>query len=233
MGIIRALLRLSLFFWVIGIGGFLYYKYMTWQTESLVPLQQQLETAKQQLTRLQKQNRDAETFEKERDARFQELQTLAEQFNQALEKLPRSADTPGLLSNLAEISDRVGVEFTKFEPQPAQSTGFLMENPFKIELKGTFVQIMSFLDEVAHLKRIVTSRSLSLAEPVLRGQTAILKADTTLVTYYFDESGKAAARAQPATSANSGAATSSSSSAEASSAPKAADDDALEGKKGK
>ncbi len=190
MGFIRAILNLPLIIWIIAIGGYLYYTHVNWETDSLIPLQQQVATAKDEFSKIQVQNREAEAFEKERDARFQKLQSLAEEFNKALEKLPRSSDTPGLLSNLAEISDRVGVEFARFEPGRPALNGFLMETPFRVELRGSFVQIMSFLDEVAHLKRIVTGKSLSLKEPTLRGQTAILKAEAVLLTYYFDESAK-------------------------------------------
>lgn len=192
MGLIRALIRLPILLWLTGIGLYLYSSYSTWNTETFIPMKQEIVSTKEQFSKLQKQNAEAETFEKERDTRFQELQSLAEQFNQAIEKLPRSADTPGLLSNLAEISDRVGVEFNKFEPGKTEANGFLMETPFKVELRGTFVQIMSFLDEVAHLKRIVTSKSLVLKEPILRGQNAALKAEAVLVTYYFDENAKIA-----------------------------------------
>ncbi|MEZ4813894.1 MAG: type 4a pilus biogenesis protein PilO [Bdellovibrionota bacterium] len=190
MGLLKALIKLPIIIWVVLIAGYLYYTHMTWQNEEYQPLMLQIESTKEQYASLQKQNRAAETFEKERDSRFQELQKLAEDFNKALEKLPRSSDTPGLLSNLAEISDRVGVEFTRFEPGKAALNGFLMETPFKIQLKGTFVQIMSFLDEVAHLKRIVTGKSVSLKDPVLRGSTAQLTAEAVLVTYYFDESAR-------------------------------------------
>ena len=188
----ESVLRLPLIFWLLVIGGYLYYTHMTWESETLTPLREQVKNTKQQFTQLQKQNKEAEAFGKDRDANFQELQSLAEKFNTALEKLPKSSDTPGLLSNLAEISDRVGLEFARFEPGKAEMNGFLMETPFKIELRGTFVQVMSFLDEVAHLKRIVTGKSLSLKDPTLHGQSALLKAEATLVTYYFDESAKAA-----------------------------------------
>ena len=197
MGLIRALIRLPILLWLTGIGLYLYSSYSSWETETFTPMKQEIVSTKEQFSKVRKQNAEAETFEKERDSRFQELQSLAEQFNQAIEKLPRSADTPGLLSNLAEISDRVGVEFNKFEPGKTEANGFLMETPFKVELRGTFVQIMSFLDEVAHLKRIVTNKSLVLKEPILRGQNAALKAEAILVTYYFDENAKAASVNNP------------------------------------
>lgn len=188
MGFIRAIIKLPWPLWILGIGGYLYYTYYTWENDEFLPLKAQIETTTQQLTKLQKENKEAETFEKERDANFQQLQSLAEEFNKALEKLPKSSDTPGLLSNLAEISDRVGVDFTRFEPGKAALNGFLMETPFKIELKGTFVQIMSFLDEVAHSKRIVSGKSVTFKDPILKGSKAVVTAEAVLVTYYFDES---------------------------------------------
>ncbi len=198
MGLIRALIRLPFVLWVVLIGIYYYVSYDTWQKDIFLPMKAQLETTKEQLAAVQSENRKAETFEKERDTRFQELQSLAENFNSALEKLPKSSDTPGLLSNLAEISDRVGVEFTRFEPGTAALNGVLMETPFKIELKGSFVQIMSFLDEVAHLTRIVSGKSVSFKDPILRGSNAIVTAEAVLVTYYFDENARPAPVTAPA-----------------------------------
>lgn len=198
MGLIRALIRLPILLWIVLIGIYYYVSYDTWQTDIFLPMKAQLESTKEQLANVQSENRKAETFEKERDTRFQELQSLAENFNSALEKLPKSSDTPGLLSNLAEISDRVGVEFTRFEPGTAALNGVLMETPFKIELKGSFVQIMSFLDEVAHLTRIVSGRSVSFKDPILRGSNAIVTAEAVLVTYYFDENARPAPVTAPA-----------------------------------
>lgn len=197
MGLLRALIKLPIILWLTAIGGYLYYSYVSWQSEQFEPLKSQIESTKSQLETLQKQNREAEAFEKERDSRFQELQSLAEEFNRALEKLPKSSDTPGLLSNLAEISDRVGVEFTRFEPGTSALNGFLMETPFKVELKGTFVQIMSFMDEVAHLKRIVAGKSINFKDPILRGSNAQLTAEAVLITYYFDENARPGATPAP------------------------------------
>ena len=43
-----------------------------------------------------------------------------------------------------------------------------METSFKIELKGSFIQIMSFMDEIAHMKRIITTKSISFKDPVIK-----------------------------------------------------------------
>lgn len=199
MGFIRAIIKLPWPLWILGIAGYLYFTYHTWETEEYLPLKAQIETTSEQLAKLQKENKEAETFEKERDSNIQQLQNLAEEFNKALEKLPKSSDTPGILSNLAEISDRVGVDFNRFEPGKPAVNGFLMETPFKVELKGTFVQIMSFLDEVAHLKRIVSGKSVTFKDPVLRGSKAVVTAEAVLVTYYFDESRGASANTSSST----------------------------------
>ena len=197
MGILRALIKLPILFWLFLIGSYLYYTHITWEAETLFPLREQVKTSNALFSQVQKSNKAAETFQKERDSRFQELQTLAETFSKALEKLPTSSDTPGFLSNLAEISDRVGIDFTRFEPGKPVLNGFLMETPFKVELKGSFLQVLSFLDEIAHLKRIVTGKSLALREPIMRGQNAQVKAEAVLITYYFDQNAKVATASTP------------------------------------
>lgn len=190
MSMLRAFLKIPFSLWLLVLSGFLYFQWSSWQTQTLNPLQQDLASAKTQLQSVKKQNKEAEDFERQRDIRFQELQKLAQDFNDALERLPKTSDIPGILTSLADISDRVGIEFSKFEPGKPELKGFLTETQFKVELRGTFVQILSFLDEIAHLKRIISGRSFDLKEPISKGDSNILKAELVLVTYHFDENAK-------------------------------------------
>ena len=195
MSLIRAFLKLPTGFWILVFAGFMYYHYSTWKTQELEPIEQELVQAKQELATVVRQNKAAEDFGNQRDQRFQELQNLAQEFNRALEKLPKTPDIPGILTSLADISDRVGLEFSKFEPGKGSLKGFLTETPFKVELRGTFVQIMSFMDEVAHVKRIISGKSLDFKDAAPRGDKAVLKAYATLLTYHFDEKAVAEAAA--------------------------------------
>ncbi len=190
MGIIRAFLRLPWYFWFFLFSIYMYNEYRKWEEETMVPLRVEIEDGNGKLTGIDRDNKEAEAFEKQRDSKFQEMQSLAESLSKSLEKLPKSSDVPSVLNSLAEIADRVGIEFSRFEPGKAELKGFLMETSFKIELKGSFIQIMSFMDEIAHMKRIITTKSISFKDPVIKGDGTILKSEAMLVTYHFDESAR-------------------------------------------
>ena len=71
-----------------------------------------------------------------------------------------------------------------------------METPISVQIKGSFVQIMSFLDEVSHLKRIIVGKALILKQDSKNNksnttnQTSVLNAEASFTTYHFDESAR-------------------------------------------
>lgn len=196
MGLIRAIIRLPLGLWIIAFGAYMYMQYNTWQKSSYKPLVAQLASSKDELAQLIEKNKASELFEKQKQEKLKEIQKLAEELNRALDKLPKASDIPIILSSFADVSDRVGLEFSKFEPGSStkSSLPYFMETPIKVQLKGSFIQIMSFLDEVSHLKRIIVGKSLNLKSSnkndSLKNQASasILESEANFMTYHFDGS---------------------------------------------
>lgn len=198
MGLIRAIIRIPVGIWCIAFAAYMYLQYTNWQSKKYQPLIGQLASTKNQLEQLIETNKASESFEKQKQEKLKEIQKLAEDLNRALDKLPKSSDIPLILSSFADISDRVGLEFSKFEPgqQAKSSNPYFMETPIKVQLRGTFVQIMSFLDEVSHLKRIIVGKGLSLKQESRNNSnkkdnsTSSLNVDANFLTYHFDESAR-------------------------------------------
>lgn len=200
MALIRAIIRLPLGLWIIIFCGYMYMQYNKWQNEVYKPLGYQLISTKNELEQAIEKNKALQNFEKQKQEKLKEIQKLAEELNRALDKLPKASDIPVILSSFADIADRIGLEFSRFEPgQPTKSSNpYFMETPLKVQLRGSFIQIMSFLDEVSHLKRIIVGKGLNLKQDsqsssIKKGSsnsTSILNADANFITYYFDESAR-------------------------------------------
>ena len=197
MGLIRAIIRIPTYIWIIAFGAYMYLQYNSWQTKDYKGLLDNLAATETELEELATKNKASERFEKEKQEKLMEIQKMAEELNKALDKLPKASDIPLILSSFADISDRVGLEFSRFEPGQSvkSSNPYFMETPIKVELKGNFIQIMSFLDEVSHLKRIIVGKSLSL-----KGQkndstkktdsNSMINAEAQFMTYHFDGSSR-------------------------------------------
>ncbi len=200
MALIRAIIRIPLGLWIIAFGGYMYMQYNKWQNEVYKPLGYQLISTKNELEQAIEKNKALQVFEKQKQEKLKEIQKLAEELNRALDKLPKASDIPIILSSFADIADRIGLEFSRFEPgQPTKSSNpYFMETPLKVQLRGSFIQIMSFLDEVSHLKRIIVGKGLNLRQDSQSSSskkgssnsTSILNADANFTTYHFDESAR-------------------------------------------
>lgn len=200
MALIRAIIRIPLGLWIIAFGGYMYMQYNKWQNEVYKPLGYQLTSTQNELEQAIEKNKALQSFEKQKQEKLKEIQKLAEELNRALDKLPKASDIPIILSSFADIADRIGLEFSRFEPgQPTKSSNpYFMETPLKVQLRGSFIQIMSFLDEVSHLKRIIVGKGLNLRQDsqsssIKKGtsnSTSILNADANFITYHFDESAR-------------------------------------------
>ena len=198
MGLIRAIIRIPTGIWIIGFAAYMYLQYSNWQTKSYKPLVIQLSSSKNELQQLVEKNKASESFEKQKQEKLKEIQKLAEELNRVLDKLPKASDIPIILSSFADISDRVGLEFSKFEPGSSakSSNPYFMETPIKVQLKGSFIQIMSFLDEVSHLKRIIVGKSLNLKSSSKNDSSkneapaSLLESEANFMTYHFDGSSR-------------------------------------------
>ena len=94
----------------------MYLQYNKWEKNSYKPLVSQLSSTKNELQEITEKNKASESFEKQKQEKLQQIQKLAEELNRALDKLPKASDIPIILSSFADISDRVGLEFSKFQP---------------------------------------------------------------------------------------------------------------------
>jgi type IV pilus assembly protein PilO len=177
--------RIPFFLWPLVAFVWCYTIYNSWQELEYKPLEQEEITLRTQVTNLTAQNAEAEKFDKERDVKLKLISDLGAKFNQTAAKIPRSPNVPLLLKSLADISDRTGLIFSSFKPQPMQTDEFLTITPMDMTLKGTYPQILSFLDATAHIERILTLRELELSGAKRRGTGSILEAKAKLFTYYI------------------------------------------------
>jgi len=73
----------------------------------------------------------------------------------AIRLLPETQDIPSILAELATLGNEARVTVLKVKPEQEQKHEFYATIPITLELQGGFHNIMSLLDRVAHMNRIV------------------------------------------------------------------------------
>jgi type IV pilus assembly protein PilO len=193
---IRLFLRIPFVVWFALAGYMNWTKYQEWTEGTLVGLDAQIQQKNAELQAETAKLTQIQEFERQRETKLRELEALGQKFESSRKELPRSAAIPELLKVLADVADTSGLEFSKFTPQAARRTAILTEAPIEVELKGTYLQIMGFLDAAANLTRVVQAQKLVLDSPETRGQVRVIKADASLVTFFLEDAAPPAATPQ-------------------------------------
>lgn len=194
MKLILLIASIPFIVWVIVAGVWGWFTYDDWKMNQYEPLVAGLESKKTELSSLKASNDKAEAFKREREDRFRKIQELELQLKDTTDRLPRSPNIADLLKELANISDRTGLEFYSFKPGPETADNFLRVTPVEVEMKGSYTQVMNFMDESANTKRIIAPVKLGLEKPTPRGATRVVTANATLYAYRLESDKEAAER---------------------------------------
>lgn len=104
----------------------------------------------------------------------EQVRELDMRFSAALKELPDSREVPELLLSIERLARDSGLEVTLFQTRPEVVKDFYADVPVLLNAQGTFHQLMTFLDEVGHLERIVNVSDLDVWQPLFR-ETNMIK----------------------------------------------------------
>ncbi|HSG28672.1 MAG TPA: type 4a pilus biogenesis protein PilO [Candidatus Krumholzibacterium sp.] len=114
--------------------------------------------------------------------------------------LPHQEEVARLLRKVTRAGNQAGIEFHLFQPQPAVTREFVMENPVKIRVQGQYHDIGVFLSKVANLDRILNVSGLKISAVDERqagkqankvGRNHTIEAEMTITAYTLVEGGEA------------------------------------------
>lgn len=146
----------------------------------LTVLHSQLEVLERDLVESRAVAANLTTFE-------EELQKLSRELDDAIQKLPDSAELPVLLTDITSVGKKSGLEFRSFRPRSEVSRGFYAEVPIDIELQGSYHNLGMFFDRVAHLPRIVRISEVAIAVDNDSKDPPVLKVKGVAETFRFLE----------------------------------------------
>lgn len=134
-------------------------------------LQSQLNTERRIAANLERYKKEVEAY--------RSVQELAER------QLPQGREVPNLLSSVQALAKDIGLNVRRFAPERDKISTHYAEIPVRIEMRGTFHQVVSFFDEISRLSRIVSVSDVSFINPRGYSEGGSVGVDVTcIITAY-------------------------------------------------
>ncbi len=157
--------------------------------EQVTPMDAQISAKEGELKTLKSKLNTGEAFRAERDKKLQELQELAKEFQGITQQLPKQPSVSELLKVIGGLIDRTGLDLLSLKPQPIKRQEVISEIPVQVQVRGNYLKVMSFIDSVAYLKRVMRVDKVTFDTAEFRQTESDIKADLNIVAYFFEGGG--------------------------------------------
>lgn len=114
-----------------------------------------------------------------------EVRALDVQLEFALQELPDKSEIPELLSSVSSLAKEAGLDVNLFKVNAERFDDFYVRVPVEISVVGSFHQVASFFDEVAHLPRIVNIGQIEILEPKIKNGVVNLRVNCIATTFRY------------------------------------------------
>lgn len=109
------------------------------------------------------------------------------ELDKALQELPNQKELDELLAGISDKAKDSGLEIKLFQPRGEQEKGFYAEVPVNLIVNGTYHEVATFFDEIAHLKRVVNLDQITMTNPTLRENGVTVETSVVVTGYRFLE----------------------------------------------
>jgi type IV pilus assembly protein PilO len=135
-------------------------------------------TQEQELVKLQQQAQHRTQF-------MREVERLKQRLREAEEQLPKQAEVPKLLRDIAYEAQQSGLRMDRFELQGEAVQGDFAAVPVKMAVRGSYHEIAVFLDRLSKMPRIVNVTDLNMSAPLMENKKIVVNSTYTATTYRF------------------------------------------------
>lgn len=118
-----------------------------------------------------------------------EVKDMDERLGSVLRELPDKKEIEAFLRSISVLAVDTGLEVLEFTPQGEKREQYFASLPVFMRLEGSFHQLVTFFDEIAHLPRIVNIDTISVQILNETPEEVIVQVTCNATTYrYLDES---------------------------------------------
>ena len=157
----------------------------------VMPLNDQRDGLQKEVSQLKADNDRNEAFRQQQTEYLNRIKQLEGQLETLRSIVPDEQATDAFIRTVFVDGAGSGTQIRTFIPKPPAVTEYYVETPFSVHLDGTYYNLLSFFDRLAHEQRIMSVSGLSLGSPVGGGMGAYkisssetVGANCVLTTYF-------------------------------------------------
>lgn len=163
---------------IVLIGAGTYYFSVADSLDKIKTNDDRIAQQEQELVKLQQQAQHRTQF-------MREVERLKQRLREAEEQLPKQAEVPKLLRDIAYEAQQSGLRMDRFELQGEAVQGDFAAVPVKMAVKGSYHEIAVFLDRLSKMPRIVNVTDLNMSVPLMENKKIVVNSTYTATTYRF------------------------------------------------
>jgi type IV pilus assembly protein PilO len=146
----------------IGYLAYNVYEFEYSETGEIQKLQGQVKAADTELEGMRKKKKEGEAFLKSLDAKKEEIRDQARKLTGYQGALSEAADIPNLIKILLTEARKLEIRVDRMEPGKKTQKEFYLDQEFKLDVKGSFQQILMFMHRISQLQRILRVGNFNL-----------------------------------------------------------------------
>jgi type IV pilus assembly protein PilO len=157
----------------------------------VLPLNDQRDLLQKDVAKLKADNDRDEAFRQQQTEYLNRIDQLQSQLVTLQSIVPDDQATDEFMRTVFADGSATSTEIRTFIPREPVMKDYYVETPYTVRLDGTYYELMSFFDRLAHEQRIMSVSGLSLGTPEGGGMgaykvatTETVGANCTLTTYY-------------------------------------------------
>jgi type IV pilus assembly protein PilO len=131
----------------------------------VMPLYDQRDALQKEVSKLKAENDKNEAFRQQQTEYLNRIKQLESQLETLRSIVPDEQDTDEFMKSVFSDGANTGTRIRTFIPKPPTPKEYYVEVPYTVRLDGTYYNLLSFFDRLAHEQRIMSVSGLSLGNP--------------------------------------------------------------------
>jgi type IV pilus assembly protein PilO len=116
-----------------------------------------------------------------------ELNQMQAKWESLKDLLPKATEMSNLLAEITTSGIKAGVQFTLFEPQPAEPADIYTRYPILVTVTGGYHQVGEFFDNLCNMDRLVGVSNVKLVQNEKGLTASTVEATATVSAYTYNE----------------------------------------------
>ncbi len=171
----------------LGYLGYNWYEFEYAETGEIQKIQAQVKQADVELDGMRKKKKEGEAFLKSLDVKKEEIRGQARKLAGYQGALSEAADIPNLIKILLTEARKLEIRIDRMEPGKKSQKEYYLEQEFKIDVKGSFQQILMFMYRISQMQRILKVGNFNLRKSSisLSSRTVTLESSISVNAYQY------------------------------------------------